>query len=372
MKLDFYPGPWALGLETDISALESIECGHVKSLTSDYFWKYERETYDFDVHQTFRFGWGRIFEGKYAYQVMQIIADLSDAGVLKKSLDKTTIIELAEIITFASKAYIFDYRLKTMTALKAIMKYLVLNEYVAANEFDAFLIIDDTYRHLSFDERGFGLRINGRAGAILDVSNSEKKEYDEFDALHYMFKDETWDQSFYLGYEMNYENPLSRQWQFGASMRVDWVDTSQGDIDEGYGVSWTFIESDIQTRLKYYHNTRWSVSSRFGIDAYYDISPREDLAAAGGRYVIYKYNKFYINQTISLSTEHHLNPNMSLHASLGGGLKIERYFNYHFEETAEPDGSSLTLDQLNDYVESALKENDYNWFFSIGIIYRIL
>ncbi len=232
-----------------------------------------------------KFGIGRKYSGKYAYQAMQLIDDLNKDELLNKTVDSIDMQKLSKIISEEKQKYIWDNREKAKNVCLKISRFLLSNGYIASNKLESYYTIFDSYNYLPEYDRDFGKVFNIRIGSdffsMYDYSYSTNYYYSH--NINYSNQIVTSDSdytystlrtnkvlnigySFFVGGEMNHYIPISQKWQFDYSYSADFYIIDKGELYPEYAKSIVII-NDLKKKPHLQHEFHFVLkllaSSRF-------------------------------------------------------------------------------------------------------------
>ena len=127
-----------------------------------YQYNLEKNQYDENTVSTalaIRGFHGRIYDGRYAAKAMEIIDQLENDGMLKRSLSDREFNDFSQIVMRHMASYHFDNRIKTIEALTDIYNFLESVGALNEEKQSAFPVIQDIYRNTPLNiSRNFGTR----------------------------------------------------------------------------------------------------------------------------------------------------------------------------------------------------------------------
>ncbi|MBN1596326.1 hypothetical protein JW933_10410 [candidate division FCPU426 bacterium] len=309
-------------------------------------------------------------EGKYAYQALQLLADLADAGRLRKAAAREEILELAALISDARNVYVFDGRLKMLSALERIMTFIISRGFVAPEDLSALLVVDDTYRYVSEDSRAFGLQTGFRLGTELDIDNDEASTYNQDNVLQSYSKEEVSTFTTYAGLEIHYACPLDRHWQLTTSAYADYKYKRFNygeDIPKRH-----FAIGAVEGKLDYYFNTRWRLGMGINGNITGDLVPFV-ISTRESYYRQYKesYRQIITAAGLSANMSYQLNTDLEWTASLSGRWEKSQCFDYSLEAEYPQPSVGIPPSVINQMHHDFMDELGFSWSIGTWLSYRI-
>ncbi|MEW6517220.1 MAG: hypothetical protein AB1439_10000 [candidate division FCPU426 bacterium] len=331
----------------------------------------KNENYQLQIHELIRTGVGRIFEGKYAYQGMQIAAELARALKWLKPMTTEDMQDLGKLLAILRTEYTFDRREKMLSDMHWLGGFLSERGYIEKDDFDALLLVQDIYQNVSQDPREFGSQANVRLGADFELANSEQISFVPGVGEPSFFKEEPIALLWYVGAEWQYREPLDRVWQWDVSATCDYYPAYVPQINSDEYQAVPLLRPGLETRLACYFDTRFSIALSNAMQLRWPLGSRRRIEEQSWGILVSDERDARFDETLQAAFKYQLSGSLSLTAAVSWSYSLDRRISGTYQTCPNDATQTLTAPQITYLLDRAGSVEDYTWRTTVSLQYEI-